>query len=221
MSFNTSIFKKALMAFTGLSLALFTIVHLIGNLQLFYNDGGDAFNVYAHFMSTNPIIQASAWGLKAVIVLHIIYAIFITLANRKARPIKYANEKNNSSWMSRNMGLLGTVLLVFIVVHLANFWAKYHYASGIPTIEIDGETYKNLYLMVQETFANPLLVGLYVVSMLSLALHLIHGFNSGFQTFGINHPKVNSVIKFTGLGISILIPLGFAMIPIYMYINSL
>lgn len=221
MSFNTSIFKKALMAFTGLSLALFTIVHLIGNLQLFYNDGGDAFNVYAHFMSTNPIIQASAWGLKAVILLHVIYAIFLTLANRKARPISYANEKNNSSWMSRNMGLLGTVLLVFIVIHLVNFWGKYHYGSNLDMVTIDGQEYVNLYLIVQKTFTNPLLVGLYVVSMLSLALHLIHGFNSSFQTFGINHPKINAVVRLTGLGVSVLIPLGFAMIPIYMYINSL
>ena len=209
------------MAFTGLSLALFIVVHLIGNLQLFYNDGGDAFNIYAHFMSTNPLIQASAWGLKGVILLHVIYAVVLTLTNRKARPVQYAKESNNSSWMSRNMGLLGVVLLAFIVVHLANFWARYHYGSDLPKVTIEGQTYTDLYLIVQQTFENPYLVGLYVISMLALALHLIHGFNSGFQTFGLNHPKLNAVVRFAGLGISVLVPLGFAMIPIYMFINSL
>jgi len=119
------------MAATGLFLCTFLIVHLVGNLQLFKDDAGQAFNAYAYFMTHFTPIKVVSYLLYASIIVHAVYALVITLNNKKARPIGYAayagNE--NSPWTSRNMGILGTVLLVFIVVHMSNFWWKYHNAE--------------------------------------------------------------------------------------------
>ncbi|KAA2240128.1 succinate dehydrogenase cytochrome b subunit [Chitinophaga agrisoli] len=219
--FNTSIGKKLLVGITGLFLCSFIIVHLAGNVQLLYNDGGKGFNTYAAFMGHNSLIQFIAWGLKIVILLHAIVAIQLTFSNRKARPVKYAVSPGNqtSSWYSRQMAIMGSILFIFIVVHLSDFWWKFHYQS-LPTVsyEATGEPIKDLYTVVQFAFKESWLVVLYVIGMIALSFHLIHGFKSAFQTFGLNHVKYNGLINFVGVWLfGILIPLGFAIIPVVIF----
>lgn len=207
------------MALTGLFLILFLVVHLAGNLQLLKSDGGQAFNVYAHTMTTNPLIKVVSYVNYTFILLHVIWAIILTRRNRAARgPKGYAVGNNTSHWTSRNMGILGTFILIFIIVHLRGFWYEMHW-GGIATSNYDGVDYKNLYLVVDKAYGQLWYVVLYVVSMLLLAFHLFHGFGSAFQTLGLNHVKYNPVIKVVGVAFAIIVPALFALIPIYMYFN--
>lgn len=207
------------MALTGLFLILFLAVHLAGNLQLLKSDGGRAFNIYAKFMTSNPLIVTISYVNYTFILLHVIWAIILTRRNRAARgPEGYAVSNNSSRWASRNMGILGTLILIFLVIHLRGFWAKMHW-GGIPTANYDGVDYKDLYTVVDVAYSQLWYVALYVVSMLVLAFHLYHGFGSAFQTLGLNHIKYNSVVRFVGVAFSIIVPVLFAVIPIYMYFN--
>ena len=130
-TFSSSLGKKLVMALTGIFLCTFLIVHLVGNLQLFKDDAGQAFNAYAYFMTHFGPIKIVSYLLYASIIIHAVYALLLTAANKKARPGAYAVQKGgqNSPWSSRNMGILGTILLIFIVVHMGDFWWKYHNAE--------------------------------------------------------------------------------------------
>lgn len=208
------------MALTGLFLIIFLVVHLIGNLQLLKSDQGQAFNIYAQFMTSNPLIIIISWVNYTMILLHIIWAIMLTRRNRASRgPEGYAVSRNSSHWTSRNMGILGTFILIFLVIHLRSFWYEMHWGD-IPTATYDGVVYKNLYEVVNKAYANIGFVALYVVSMALLGFHLFHGFGSAFQTLGLNHLKYNSTIKNVGVGFSIVVPALFALIPVYMYLNQ-
>jgi succinate dehydrogenase / fumarate reductase, cytochrome b subunit len=217
---TSTIGRKLLMALTGLFLILFLVVHLIGNLQLLKNDGGEAFNIYAQFMTSNPLIKVISYVNYALILIHIIWAILLSRKNSAARGSQgYAISKNSSHWTSRNMGILGTFVLIFLVIHLRGFWYEMHW-GGIPTKDYAGHAaVKDLFDVVDKAYANPAYVGVYVISMLLLAFHLWHGFISAFQTLGVNHPKYNPVIKFVGKAFAIVVPLLFAIIPILMYMD--
>lgn len=129
---NSSLGKKLIMALTGLFLCTFLIVHLAGNLQLFSNDDGYSFNVYANFLTHFPPIEVVAYILYACILIHALYAIILTTRNRKARPVRYASaQKSPSSWSSQNMGLLGSILFLFIVIHMGDFWYKYKFTHTV------------------------------------------------------------------------------------------
>jgi succinate dehydrogenase / fumarate reductase cytochrome b subunit len=131
-TFNSSLGKKLIMALTGLFLCTFLIVHLGGNLLLFKNDDGFGFNVYANFLTHFPPIEVVAYILYLCIVVHAIYALVLTIKNRRARPVGYASvNKSPASWSSKNMGLLGSVLLLFIVIHMGNFWYTYKYTHNV------------------------------------------------------------------------------------------
>lgn len=219
--FNTSIGKKLLVGATGLFLCSFIVVHLAGNFQLLKNDEGEAFNAYASFMGHNSLIQFIAWGLKIVILIHVIIALQLTFRNRAARPVKYAINPGNqtSSWFSRQMAIMGTILLIFLVIHLADFWWKFHYGD-VPMKSYAGmnEELKDLYTIVNAAFKVWWLVAIYVIGMIGLSFHLIHGFKSAFQTFGLNHVKYNGLINFVGVWIfGIAIPIGFAIIPLVIF----
>ncbi len=131
--FSSSLGQKFIMALTGLFLCSFLIVHMIGNLQLFKADDGLAFNKYAVFMTTNPLIKVTSYLLYFSILFHAFKGIMLVIKNNKARPVKYAvqNGAANSHWTSRSMGLLGTIILVFIVVHMKNFWFEYKFGHEI------------------------------------------------------------------------------------------
>ncbi|QSE95999.1 succinate dehydrogenase cytochrome b subunit [Fulvivirga lutea] len=215
---SSTLGRKVIMALTGLFLITFLIVHLSGNFQLLLDDGGKAFNIYAKFMTTNPIIKTTSYLLYTTFIVHIVWAIILTVQNKAARPVGYASEDNASTWSSRNMGILGTIIFIFLVIHLRSFWYEMHW-GGIGTKTYDGEVYKDLYSVVNASFSELWYVVLYTVAMVGLMFHLYHGFKSAFQTLGLNHPKYNGLIKGVGYGLAIIIPALFAAIPIIMFLK--
>ena len=217
-----SIGKKLLMALTGLFLILFLTVHLAGNLQLLLGDEGESFNIYAHAMATNPFIKVVSYGNFLFIFLHVVYSILLTRKNRSARSVGYevSTQDSKSSWASKNMGILGTILMIFIVAHLKGFWFEFKFGS-VPTVIYDGMEYLNVYSTVSFAYTNIFIVIFYVVSMAFLAFHLSHGFASAFQTLGLNHKKYSPIVNTVGKVFSILIPALYALIPIMMYMSSL
>jgi len=247
--FSSSIGKKLIMSLTGIFLCLFLVVHLVGNLQLFKDDAGLAFNKYAYFMTHFTPIKVVSYLLYASVIVHVIYAITLSMKNKAARPIGYAkyDGQANSKWNSRNMGILGTVILVFLATHMSNFWWKFHndevpyieyrtdLATGQTTVrELQAsefhdyqETVENnvqilkardLYKQVDFAFQNIALVALYVIAMAALAFHLIHGFQSAFQTLGFNHRRYIGIIRAIGVWVfGVLIPIGFAIMPLFFF----
>ena len=218
---SSSLGKKLIMSLTGLFLIIFLIGHLAGNMQLFFaeNDGGLAFNIYAKFMTSNPAVMVLSYVTYISILGHVIYSIILTLHNKAARPVGYAvsTKDSQSMWTSRSMGVLGTFILIFLVIHLKGFWFEMHWGD----IGVDANGNKNLYAVVKAAYSQVWYVAVYVVSMLILAFHLSHGFSSAFQTLGINHKKYTPFIKFLGKAFAIVVPLLFALIPIAMYLNNL
>jgi succinate dehydrogenase / fumarate reductase cytochrome b subunit len=215
---SSSIGKKIIMGLTGLFLVTFLLVHCFINSLIFFNDGGITFNIGADFMAHNWLIRAGELVLFAGLILHIVQALVLTLENKKARPVAYAKIDGaaNSAWYSRSMGLLGTLLLIFLIIHLAHFWVKSRF-TGLPGEDVAG--HENLYAVMQETFTHAWVVVVYCLSMISLAYHLLHGFQSAFQTLGLNHKKYTPLIKKTGMALSIIIPLIFAAMPIAMHLG--
>jgi succinate dehydrogenase / fumarate reductase cytochrome b subunit len=214
--FSSTLGRKLVMALTGLFLISFLVIHLIGNLQLLKHDGGEAFNVYAQFMTHNPVIKTISYTLYASILIHTLWALMLTVYNRKARGQGYAVAGKSSAWSSRNMGILGTIVFIFLVIHMKDFWAQMHW-GGIPTQTYSGGEVKDLYTIVSFAFGEAWYVILYVFCMIALAFHLYHGFGSAFQTLGLNHLKYNPVIKFVGFAFALIVPALFALIPIAMF----
>jgi len=282
---KSSIAKKYWMALTGLFLCLFLVGHLLGNLQLFSGseEGRRAFNEYAYFMTHNPLIKVMSYLTYFSILFHSIDGILLAVQNKKARPVAYAYNKPsaNSSMASRNMAVLGSIILIFIVTHMANFWWKMKYSSTpmpLHTFEVNvpgpmgatqaqeiyythnlnlipknaeivvkngtdiymkqmnvkvGEGYKDLHSLVYAFFGHDkskqgfpanenalFAMILYVLSMLVLTYHLMHGFSSAFQSLGARHPRYTKLIEGLGKGFAFVVPMLFALIPIYIYLTK-
>ena len=220
----SSIGKKLIMSLTGLFLITFLTVHLIGNLQLLIPDGGEAFNIYADFMSNNPLIKFVSIGLYAGIILHAIQGILLALENKRAKGKKYAvSTLENGTWMSKNMALLGTLILFFLCVHMGDFWFKIRFTDQIPPVEYAGmdNAIQNVFYRIDAAFSNIYIVIIYLIGLVALALHLIHGFQSAFTSLGLQHKKYTPLIKLLGLGYSVTIPLLYAIIPLFMYFSKL
>ncbi len=209
------------MSLTGLFLSIFLIAHLSGNLLLFV--GRDAFNEYSHFMATNPIIRIIEIILFISIIFHVIYAIVLTVRNRQARSVKYAvsNASENSSWFSRNMGVFGTIIFIFLVLHLGNFFVASRFEE-LPKVQLEnGHKVEDLYTVVVTSFEQWWYTAIYVISMVVLAFHLVHGVHSAFRSLGLRHHKYIPLVKNIAVGFAIIFPTGFAIIPIYFFIDSL
>jgi succinate dehydrogenase / fumarate reductase cytochrome b subunit len=217
--FSSSLGKKYLMALTGLFLCSFLIIHFLGNIALYTNPV--QFNEYTRFMTSNPIIRIMELVLVAGFLTHIIDAVMLSRANKKAQPVKYAMDKKQSSWYSRNMGLTGTIILVFLVIHLQSFWYGYKFGAIAMTIDSSGQEIKDMYTMVIEAFSEFWYSALYVIAVTILGFHLNHGFQSAFQSVGFRHKKYTPTIKMLGTAFSILVTLGFASFPIYFFIIQL
>lgn len=217
---SSSIGRKLIMSLTGLFLILFLTVHLIGNLQLFKEDGGESFNVYAHFMTSNPVIKIIAYGNYFFILLHAFLGIRIAIYNRKAKGQTGAvsNPNPKITWASKNMPILGGLIFAFILIHMGDFWLKMKLGNVdmISYIGIEGE-FKDLYSRVLISFKELWIVIVYLIGLAALGYHLHHGFQSAFQTLGFNHRKYTPSIKKIGTLYAIFVPLGFALIPIYYY----
>jgi len=218
--FTSSIGRKLIMSLTGLFLILFLAVHLAGNLQLLKNDGGVAFNTYADFMTTNPLIKTIAIGNYVFILLHAVMGFLLWSKNKSAKGSKYAVRSNAKvTWASKNMALLGTLILAFIFIHMGDFWYKMKFTDQLAMVSVEGLDHqvKDLYARVAHTFSNPLMVGAYLIGLATLSFHLWHGFQSAFQTLGLNHPKYSPIIKGLGKLYAVIVPLGFAVIPLYYF----
>lgn len=215
--FTSSIGKKVIMGATGLFLISFIVIHVSINSLIFLdlfnpNENGHAFNVAAEFMSHNPVIRILEIGLMAGLLAHAIQGIVLTMQNRKKRPVKYAvtDGSANSKWYSRSMGLLGTIILLFLVIHLNHFW--------LPTKQaVFAHEYHDTFASIVEVFSNPLNVVIYLVGVASLCFHLMHGFQSAFRTFGVAHKKYTPIIMGIGKIFSIVVSILFALMPILVF----
>lgn len=210
--------RKLLMSLTGLFLISFLTIHLIGNLAILKPDGGLAFNEYAAFMSTNPLIGTVSYLLYAGFILHIVVAIILYFKNRAARPVAYKVKKagDNSTWESRSMTFLGLLILAFLFIHLKDFWWQYKYGGGYE-FAIDANGNRDIYALVVQQFTTTFALVSYLIGLVALFLHLKHGFKSAFQTLGLEHKKYTPAIKAIGVIYSIVVPLGFATLPVYIY----
>ncbi len=213
-AFTSSVGRKFVMGLTGLFLISFLILHVSINALIFFNDSGETFNAAAHFMSSNIIVRILEIGLFAGIILHIVQAIMLTAQNRAARPQNYTynDRSSNSKWYSRSMGLLGTLILMFLVLHLFHFWWPTKVAFYTDQ---EHNTFQNMVMIFQELWV----VVVYVLGVISLGYHLLHGFQSSFQTMGWNHKKWTPVVKTVGIWFSIIVPLIFALMPISIYLG--
>jgi succinate dehydrogenase / fumarate reductase cytochrome b subunit len=213
--FKSSLGKKLVMGITGLFLISFLMVHCFLNSLIFINDGGETFNLGAEFMAKNWLIRAMEIVLFGGLLWHIIQAAILTRENKKARPVAYAasNPSANSKWYSRSMGLLGTILLIFLIIHLRHFWVVSRFTDEITSGR------ETLFNEMKEVFSQLWVVILYCLAMVSLGYHLLHGFKSAFQTLGWNHVKYNAIIEKTGVIISIVLPDLFAAMPIAIYMG--
>lgn len=286
---KSSIVKKYWMALTGLFLCLFLAGHLAGNLQLIFGTSME-FNEYALFMTTNPAVKLLSYVTYISILFHAIDGILLTIQNRKARPVGYVKtDGSTTSLASRNMAVLGTIIMVFIATHMVNFWAKMHFDENMPLVskqmdngmgamqsqlvgtknsqmpffpldengkltneqfqkikeqsngsfdlemqdvtkvynkktkEVVFEGYKDLYKLTLDFFKDAkygliFTIG-YVLAMMALGFHLWHGFQSAFQSLGINN-KFTPAIKFFGRAFAVIVPLLFAIIPIFLHFKK-
>ncbi|MDQ3141153.1 MAG: succinate dehydrogenase cytochrome b subunit [Bacteroidota bacterium] len=218
---SSSIGQKILMSLTGIFLMLFLVIHLIGNFQLLASDQGKSFNIYTYFMTHNPMIVLISYVLYASILLHSIQGSLLWLKNRKAKGPSYAvKSTTGTNLASRYMMHLGLIIFIFLIIHLWQFWLQMK-LGNLPMLtypESSEHQYKDLYTLVQAAYSNIYYVLFYVVCMIFLGFHLAHGFASAFQSLGMNHKKYTPIIRFIGLIYSILIPIGFAILPIYMYL---
>ena len=217
--FSSSLGKKYLMAITGLFLCSFLVIHFLGNIALFTDPV--QFNEYTRFMSSNPIIRVMEIVLVTGFLTHIVDAIILTRANKKAQPVKYAMNKNKSSWYSRNMGLTGSVILAFLILHLQSFWYEYKFGEVLMTVDSNGDPIKDMFTIVKTAFSEWWYSAIYVLAMILLGSHLNHGFQSAFQSVGLRHKKYTPTIKMLGTGFSISITVGFISFPIYFFIIQL
>jgi succinate dehydrogenase / fumarate reductase, cytochrome b subunit len=225
--FVSSIGQKFVMALTGIFLIAFLVVHVGLNACIWADDNGEMFNVGAHFMGTMVVIRIMEIGLFIGIIIHVIQGFALTAFNQKKRKIGYEVDYGNrgSKWYSRSMGLLGTLLLLFLVMHIYHFWVPSR-LGGVANIQAlnevtyeSGKQYHNLYAEMLNVFQNPLIVLLYVVGCISLAYHLMHGFESAFRTIGLHNNRYLKILRFTGRGFAIVVSAAFAMMPVSMYLG--
>lgn len=198
------------MSISGLFLMVFLLLHLAINLSALFSE--QAYNTACHFMDTNIFIQIMVPVLALGVFIHILYATILTISNLKARPVKYAvsNNAKASTWASRNMFVLGLIVLGFLVIHLTHFWAKMqlaHFTGGAGT--------ENPYLLVKTTLSMPIVGVMYIVWVWALWFHLVHGFWSAFQTIGFNNqiwiPRLQMIAKI----FATVVAVGFTIIPLY------
>jgi len=203
---SSSLGKKITMSLSGFFLITFLLVHLGVNLTLFI--GAETFNAASHFMATNPVIQIMQYVLAAGFIFHIVMGIKLELKNRASRPIKYAknNAAANSNWASRNMIVTGILVLLFLVLHIKDFFIEIKFG------EVDDD-----YLLVTDLFKNPIYVLIYVSAFILLGMHLSHGFQSAFTSVGARAPKYLNGVKNVGMAFSYLITIGFSVIAIFFY----
>jgi succinate dehydrogenase / fumarate reductase cytochrome b subunit len=216
--FTSSIGKKWVMALTGLFLIVFLIIHVSINACIWANDDGRMFGEAAHFMGGTVVVRLMEIGLIAGFIIHIIQGLVLEFQNRSKRKKGYAVPMGNkgSRWYSRSMGLLGTLILIFLVIHVSHFWIPNRMNQGwLLGPEL------NLYEKMKTEFQVPWVVIVYILGCISLAWHLVHGFQSAFRTIGVHNERYLSMLNTIGMAFSIIVPLAFAMMPLSFYFGWL
>lgn len=213
--FTSSVGKKLVMGFTGIFLILFLIVHAGLNACIWAGDNGEMFTKGAHFMGSNWVPRILELGLFAGLILHIVQGLMLELANRSKRSVGYAvSYSEGSKWYSRSMGLLGTLILLFLILHLYHFWLPNRSNQGF----LLGEEI-NLFEKMRLEFSELWVVIVYVLGCISLGYHLAHGFQSAFRTIGVHNKRYNTMLISLGYSFSIIIALIFAMMPVSFYMG--
>ncbi|MCB1146275.1 MAG: succinate dehydrogenase cytochrome b subunit [Leptospiraceae bacterium] len=209
-TFTSSIGRKLIMSITGLFLIGFLLTHLSGNLLLFIQDQGVAFNEYSKFMSTSPIIRVLEVVLVAGFLFHIVDGIMLSIKNKKSRPVGYKKRSGSeSSFFSKFMPQTGLFIFIYLIIHINSFTIKHRV---VEPGNLD------FYGTVSDAFRygwGGFYWAFYVLAMVLLAFHLNHGFQSAFQSLGLNHKKYSPIIKTLGSLYSIVVPAAFAAIPVY------
>lgn len=216
--FNSSIGRKFAMALSAIFLMIFLVQHLIINLSAVFSE--DLFNQLSHFMGTNFLVQFIAQPILVfAVIFHFVMGMYLERKNRAARPIKYVkyNGAANASWMSRNMMISGLVILAFLVLHLIDFFIP---EISYKYVEMNPEDPTRYYDHLLDKFRNPGRVLAYCVAFVLLALHLLHGFGSAFQSIGQNNQYLNRKMKL-GTYYALLVPLGFIVTAIALYVKTL
>ncbi|MCF8461635.1 MAG: succinate dehydrogenase cytochrome b subunit [Flavobacteriales bacterium] len=224
---SSSIAKKIAMALSGFFLLFFLLQHLTINfISVISVDG---FNATSHFMGTNPIVQIALQPVLAFgVIFHLMMGMRLELQNRASRPIKYAMNKpaENSSWMSRNMIITGIMIFLFLGMHFYDFWIpelNVKYLQGDMSGLIDPmnpDSGMRYWEELHHKFHDPIRTGLYVLSFVFLGLHLMHGFQSAFQSVGFNHRKYTPTIKKLSNIYAIVVPLGFILVAVYHFMTQ-
>jgi len=220
--FTSSVGKKFVMGLSGIFLILFLVVHVCVNACIWAMDGGRMFNLAAHFLGTTVVMRTLEIGLFIGFFIHIIQAYVLEQQNRRKRSIGYQVPMGNkgSKWYSRYMGWLGTFVLLFLVIHIKNFWIPSRFDMPEDMVQTyNGVEVHDLFRLMKETFESPWLVVIYLVGCLSLFYHLMHGFQSAFRSVGVYNNRYIHLLQGIGYGFSVIVCVAFAMMPISMYFN--
>lgn len=226
--FTSSVGKKLVMALTGLFLISFLVIHvginccIFNDLEIFDpNDDGRMFNKAAHFMGSSVLIRILEIGLFAGFLVHIVQAYVLYTQNVSKRKVGYHVKMGTrgSTWYSKSMTLLGTLLLLFLIMHVAHFWVPSRVTMDLEPVKYGDMDAHNLFARMVSVFQEPLVVVLYILGCISLGWHLLHGFQAAFRTLGVSNKKYIRLAKFSGVIFSIVVPLLFALMPISMYLG--
>jgi succinate dehydrogenase / fumarate reductase cytochrome b subunit len=224
--FTSAVGRKIVMALTGLFLISFLLIHVGLNSCIFYDldffdptDNGSMFNRAAHFMGASLVIRIMEIGLFAGFLLHIIQGYAVEIRNRRMRKQGYQVGLGNrgSKWYSRSMALLGTLILLFLIMHVSHFWVPSRVTHDLAPASSRGVETHNLFLRMYEVFQEGWIVALYLVGVFSLAWHLFHGFHSAFRSIGVHNRKYLAMLKGLGYGFTVIVSILFALMPLSMY----
>ena len=228
--FTSAVGRKFVMALTGIFLITFLIVHVGLNACIFADlawlnpdDNGEMFNKAAHFMGSTIVTRILEILLFLGLLLHIIQGYVVEAKNRARRGQGYQVSlgSRGSTWMSRSMAILGTLIFMFLVLHISKFWWSSRITHDLEQVSYDGGRTEmhNVFLRMYEVFQSPVIVIIYVLSVLFLAFHLWHGFHSSFRSMGVHNKKYLNLLKVLGYGFTIVVCLLFALMPIAMFLQ--
>ncbi len=217
-----SITQKFSMSILGLFLASFLLVHLTINMLLLLPDQGEAFRAAAEFMGTNPFIMVFEYVLFAAFIVHIVLGIILYIQNWMARPVGYAKANvSKTSFFSKYMMHTGIIILLFLIGHFVHFYfAKLGIVVPTHTYEFNGHSHPDFYLMALDLLEQPRVAIIYIISFLALGFHLNHAIQSGFQSLGLEHSKYTPFVKVVSTVFSLVITVGFSIIPIALMIQG-
>ena len=214
------------MALTGIFLISFLLIHVGLNACIFADwvdttDNGEMFNKAAHFMGSTIVTRLLEIVLFIGFILHIVQGYIVEAKNRQRRGQGYniALGNRGSTWMSRSMALLGTLIFMFLILHISKFWWASRVTHDLADVSYNGVQMHNLFLRMYDVFQNPIIVVIYVISVLVLGFHLWHGFHSAFRSMGVHNKKYLSLLKGLGYGFTVIVCVMFALMPISMYLN--